>query len=123
MVRTKKTGVAKLNGTPKSMPKETPPTVVKSPPQPPELTEEGRAELKSWLDNQEKPFTVATDPPSKKRKRNQMMQLQGDLFEDRLTIQYEVRPRERWESLRRYKKFTGRLTGVRNGCKDGVIAD
>jgi hypothetical protein len=32
--------------------------------------------------------------------------LQDDLWEDRLSVRYEVQPRERWESLRRYKKFT-----------------
>ena len=108
MVRTKKTGIAKPNGTPKSAPKEPPPTT-KSPTQPAELSEEDRARLKAWLDKQEKPFTIATDPPTRKRKRNTGMQLQSDLFEDRLSIQYEVRPRDKWESLRRYKKFTGML--------------
>lgn len=112
MVRTKKTGGPKVNGkpngTPKAAPAETPP-VMKSPQQPVELSEEARANLKAWLDKQEKPFTVATDPPSRKRKRNSGMQLQSDLFEDRLSIQYEVRPRDKWEALRRYKKFTGRL--------------
>ena len=110
MVRTKKTSAVKMNGrpngTPKAAPTESP--AVKSPPQPVELTEEARANLKAWLDKQEKPFTVATDPPSRKRKRNSGMQLQSDLFEDRLSIQYEVRPRDKWEALRRYKKFTGK---------------
>ena len=110
MVRTKKTGIARPNGTPKSVPKDPPPT--KSPSQPAELSEEDRARLKAWLDKQVKPFTVATDPPTRKRKRNSGMQLQTDLFEDRLNIQYEVRPRDKWESLRRYKKFTGMLDMV-----------
>ena len=99
----------KPNGTPKAASTEAP--AVKSPPQPAELTAEARASLKAWLDKQEKPFTVATDPPSRKRKRNSGMQLQSDLFEDRLSIQYEVRPRDKWEALRRYKKFTGRQSG------------
>lgn len=30
------------------------------------------------------------------------------MFEDRLSIKYEVKPRDKWESLRRYKKFTGK---------------
>ena len=108
MVRTKTTSIAKPNGTSKSAPKE-PPPAVKSPAQPAELSDEDRARLKGWLDKQEKPFTVAADPPTRKRKRNTGMQLQSDLFEDRLNIQYEVRPRDKWESLRRYKKFTGML--------------
>ena len=106
MVRTKDTGVAKLNGTPKSAPKATP-SVMKSPPQPAELSEADRAKIKAWLDKQEKPFTVATAAPSRKRKRQPTMSMQNDLFEDRLSIQYEVKPKDKWECLRRYKKFTG----------------
>ena len=107
MVRTKQTGKKrKVNGAVKSPPaKDTPP--MKSPTQPAELSDADRAKIKSWLDKQEKPFGVATVPISKKRKRNVTLQTQIDLFEDRLSIQYEVKPRDKWECLRRYKKFTG----------------
>ncbi len=111
MVRTKKTGTPKPNGTPKSAPKETPP-VMKSPAQPAELSDADRDRLKAWLDKQEKPFKVATAAPSRKRKRNPVMQMQSDLFEDRLNIQYEVKPKDKWECLRRYKKFTGMYIGI-----------
>jgi hypothetical protein len=69
------------------------------------------------LDKQDKPFTVATAAPSRKRKRQPTMQMQNDLFEDRLSIQYEVKPKDKWECLRRYKKFTGTHIGIsRFGC-------
>ena len=105
MVRTKQTGKPKVNGTPKAPPKDAP--AVKSPTQPAELSDADRAKIKSWLDKQEKPFGVVTVPPSRKRKRNAGLQMQNDLFQDHLNIQYEVKPRDKWECLRRYKKFTG----------------
>ena len=117
MVRTKKIGVPKPNGTPKSAAKETPPTI-KSPTQPAELSDADRASLKAWLDKQDKPFTVATAAPSRKRKRQPTMQVQHDLFEDRLSVQYEVKPKDKWECLRRYKKFTG--MPVHNGITGSV---
>ena len=106
MVRTKQTGKKrKLNGTVKSPPAETQP--VKATTQPAELSPADRDKIKSWLDKQEKPFGVATTPFSRKRKRISGLQTQTDLFEPRLDIQYEVKPRDKWECLRRYKKFTG----------------
>ncbi|KAK3713240.1 hypothetical protein LTR37_008673 [Vermiconidia calcicola] len=106
MVRTKQTARRKSNGTPKAAPTKEP-EPVKSPTQPTELSDADRAKIKSWLDKQEKPFGLATAPVSKKRKRNSgVWQTQTDLFEDRLSVQYEVRPRDKWECLRRYKKFT-----------------
>ncbi|KAK3719012.1 hypothetical protein LTR37_004575 [Vermiconidia calcicola] len=106
MVRTKQTARRKSNGTPKAAPKNEP-EPMKSPAQPTELSDADRARIKSWLDKQEKPFGLATAPVSKKRKRNSgVWQTQTDLFEDRLSVQYEVRPRDKWECLRRYKKFT-----------------
>ena len=117
MVRTKQTGKAKthgklkangtpkVNGTPKA-PAKTPQSI-KSPTQTAELSDSDRAVLKSWLDKQEKPFGVTTVPVSRKRKRASGLQLQADLFEDRLNVKYEVKPRDKWEDLRRYKKFTG----------------
>ena len=81
-------------------------------PQPAELSERDRLALKSWLDANDKPFTIQVAPPSKslKRKRDADLQLQTDLFEDRLNLRYQVRPRDKWECLRRYKKFTGTLS-------------
>lgn len=32
--------------------------------------------------------------------------IQDDLFEDRLTLQYEVKPNDKWSALRKYKKFS-----------------
>lgn len=129
-MRTKRTGeakkVAKLkeNGTPKvngvrktSTPKKhtgktsleayTP--QIKSPnSQPTELSERDKERLEKWLKHNEKPYTIATVPLSRKRKRSigHELQMQTDLFEDRLAVQYEVKPRDKWESLRKYKKFT-----------------
>jgi hypothetical protein len=78
--------------------------------QPAELSEEYRTRLRDWLDHTDNPFAVHTVPLSRKRKRNNVnqLQVQDDLFQERLTVQYEVKPRDKWESLRRYKKFTGK---------------
>ena len=119
MARTKQTGPTatkpaakklRLNSTPK--PTEAPPTPVKSPAQPAELSEYDREQVKSWLDDPSTAWKVVTAPLSKKRKRNGPMQPQTDIFEDRLSVQYEVRPRDKWECMRRYKKFTGTWIGT-----------
>lgn len=110
MARTKQTAGPKANGTPKPPPSPPPsktPPALKSPTQPTELSDADRSKIKLWLDKQEKPFTITTVPLSRKRKRNSGLQAQTDLFEERLSVQYEVKPRDKWECLRRYKKFTG----------------
>jgi len=114
-----------LNGAPKSTSPatlkstslKTPQTISKAPKsptthtaQPAELSEEYRMRLRDWLDHTDNPFAVHTVPLSRKRKRNSVhqLQVQDDLFQERLNVQYEVKPRDKWESLRRYKKFTGK---------------
>lgn len=108
---TKKTvpnGVSKSHSTSAQSPAAGP-----GPSNPPvELSEKDRSVVKTWLDNPATDFKIVTAPVSKKRKRGAgggagNMQTQGDLFEERLDVQYEVRPRDKWECLRRYKKFTG----------------
>jgi hypothetical protein len=78
--------------------------------QPVELSASDRLKLRDWLEHTDRPFGVHTVPLSRKRKRTaaNQLQVQDDLFEDRLTVQYEVKPRDKWESLRKYKKFTGK---------------
>ena len=109
MVRIKHTGKPYANGVHKTTPKPPAKTTngVKSPAQPVELSEVDRAKIKNYLDKQEKPFGVATAPWSRKRKRNTTLLPQTDLFDERLNILYEVKPKDKWECLRRYKKFTG----------------
>jgi hypothetical protein len=115
-MRTKQTGkkskeAAKSNGTPAAKAKQTATDNVKSPnatTQPPELSEAERTKLRNFLDKHPSPFTVSTAPASRKRKRDTgAVMLQEDLWEDRLSVQYEVKPRDKWDHLRRYKKFTG----------------
>lgn len=54
------------------------------------------------------PFRVDTIPLSRKRKRSDArLKVQDSLFGERLAVQYKVEPRRDWESLRRYRKFTG----------------
>lgn len=102
---------AQTNGTPKTA--GPPPTAFKSPAQTAELTEAERNKLKQWLDTNDKSFKVATVPLSHKRKRDApALPVQTDLFEDRLNVQYEVKPGKQWTQLRKYKKFTG--TSTRN---------
>lgn len=128
MARTKETGLRKstnitrhvnINGTSSTAPatKSSATTTAKSPTtqspapktttQPAELSEKDKQAVKTWLDDAKTNFAVATAPLSKKRKRSTAMQTQPDLFEERLSVQYEVKPRDKWECLRRYKKFTG----------------
>lgn len=114
MARTKQTGKPKakattpamknLNGT-MNVPAIQSPTM-KSP-TPTELSDKDRQAVKTWLDDPKTEFKVATAPLSRKRKRGGAMQTQTDVFEDRLSVQYEVKPRDKWECLRKYKKFTG----------------
>jgi len=110
------------NGTPKSASAKTPsktPKTPKSPTaqpsQPAELSDNDRVRLRDWLEYTDRPFSVHTVPLTRKRKRTATNPLlvQDDLFEERLSVQYEVKPRDKWESLRRYKKFTGKRRCVR----------
>lgn len=67
--------------------------------------------IKEWLDKTvEGPWIVHATAFSNKRKRDTPSKLltEDRLFEDRLKVQYEVKPRDRWEALKTYKKFTGR---------------
>lgn len=111
MVRTKQIRKHKnkpsTNGARKSLPAGD--KAIKAPAQPAELSEKDRQQLKNWLDGKDKPFGIQIAPSSQslKRKRDDDWQLQTDLFEDRLSLRYQVRPKDKWECLRRYKKFTG----------------
>jgi hypothetical protein len=100
---------SQLNGTPKST---TTSKARANSLQPTELSAEYWTLLRDWLnaEDNDHPFEVHTVPLSKKRKRsnNKHLQVQDDLFQERLTVQYKVEPKDKWESLRRYKKFTGR---------------
>lgn len=102
------------NGTPKPTGATTPSKIPKfpaaQPSQPVELSEDDRVRLHEWLEYTDWPFSVHTVPLTRKRKRTgtNQLQVQDDLFEERLSVQYEVKPRDKWESLRRYKKFTGK---------------
>lgn len=95
-------------------PNKTPKSPTAQPTQPAELSEADRSRLREWLEYTDQPFSVHTVPLSKKRKRTgiNQLQVQDDLFEERLAVQYEVKPRDKWESLRRYKKFTGKRRRV-----------
>jgi hypothetical protein len=82
--------------------------------QPGELSKVSRARLRDWLEYTENPFKVHTVPLSRKRRRNNVRQLQvqDGLFQERLAVQFEVQPRDEWESLRKYKKFTSKGYGI-----------
>jgi hypothetical protein len=100
-----------------------PPEDLKSPQ--PQLSDVATNELRDWLNNNPvNPFSIATLPNSKKRKReSSTYQAQEDLWEDRLSVLYEVRPKERWDNLRKYKKFTGNLDLVQRikRCHPGAL--
>jgi hypothetical protein len=46
------------------------------------------------------------------------VQVQENLFEERLAVKYTVKPWESWKSLRRYNSFTGKK-GHNFGSTDG----
>lgn len=100
--RVRHDNAAHTNGTPR-----------KSPSQPHELSDAEREQLRVYLSNNANPFEITTYAPSKKRKRSSTPMLsENDIFEPRLSVNYEIKPANHWESLRRYKKFTGaRLSG------------
>ncbi|TKA83772.1 hypothetical protein B0A55_00002 [Friedmanniomyces simplex] len=105
--KARKVQQAQQNGTPPRSPPAAP--QVRSPPQAQELSHEDRASLKEFLENSDKPFSVTTIPPSRKRKRpgtDPAVRTEGDLFETRLTVDYEIKPTTNWDSMKRYKKFT-----------------
>jgi hypothetical protein len=107
-MRSKETRISKTKATTNGTPaKDTPVSDVKSPSQPHELSDADRRRLKEFLEKSDKPFQVTTVPISKKRKRGAPLQIQKDIFDPRLDVQYEIKPANNWESLRRYKKFTG----------------
>ncbi|KAK5112465.1 hypothetical protein LTR62_004222 [Meristemomyces frigidus] len=112
-MRTKQTGVARTKATPRAqdtppIPDRKSPTQTQPQHQPHELSEKERVKLKDFLERGDgPPFTVTTIAPSKKRKRaSTTAETQDNLFEPRLSVQYEVKPHNNWQSLRRYKKFT-----------------
>jgi hypothetical protein len=76
---------------------------------PDELSETCRMRLLGRLDSTDQPFKINTVQLSQKRKRSgTRLQVQDGMFEERLAVQYKVEPGKDWESLRQYKKFTGK---------------
>lgn len=102
---TEKANRTTTNGTNNATTRQAPANT-KSTTQPPDLSESAKLKLKQFFDRTPQPFTVKNAPASKKRKRDGLVQIQNDLWEDKLSVQYEVAPKDIWESLRRYKKFT-----------------
>ena len=98
--------------TPPMRPLQTPKTAAV---QPHELSARDRDKLKDFLNKSDKPFTVTHVPNSKKRKRDAVV-FQDGLFDQRLDVQYEVKPGNNWESMKRYKKFTGKHGLGRQAC-------
>ncbi|KAM3420317.1 hypothetical protein BST61_g3600 [Cercospora zeina] len=95
--------VASLNGLAKSGQNGRPAKAASS--QPIDLDEQDRARLKDWLDRTPTPFNVTIATPTRKRKRDEV-HLEDGLLVHELQVLYDVKPRDKWESLRRYKKFT-----------------
>ncbi|OTA39270.1 hypothetical protein BTJ68_00761 [Hortaea werneckii EXF-2000] len=105
-MRTKQTTDKKKAANGLSTPSATP-DMVRSPTAPQELTEADRARLRAFLNKSDKPFSIETIPATRKRKRGSAdPHTEPNLDDERLTVQYEVKPASNWESLRKYKKFT-----------------
>lgn len=105
-MRTKQADKRKSIGRP---PKESPlADMARSPAQNHDLTDEDRTKLRNFLSSTDKPFTVTTLPTSRKRKRaGANVYTEQNLDDERLEVQYEIKPLNNWESMKRYKKFTG----------------
>lgn len=112
-MRTKQTRGRKTNGGVRKA--STPsPSMARSPAQPQDLSDKDRERLKKYLHNNPKAFTVVTVPPSRKRKRaSPNLHTETNLAQERLAVEYEIKPANNWESLRRYKKFTGMRKDLR----------
>lgn len=76
---------------------------------PGEVLDEHRVSLLERLDSTDQPFSVHIAPLSRKRKRSDTpLQVQEDVFDERLAVKYKVEPWKDWKCLRRYKRFTGK---------------
>ncbi|KAI7189797.1 hypothetical protein KC352_g21852, partial [Hortaea werneckii] len=105
-MRTKQTTGKKKAANGLNTPSATP-DMVRSPTAPQELSEADRARLRAFLNKSDKPFSIETIPATRKRKRGAAdPHTEPNLDDERLTVQYEVKPASNWESLRKYKKFT-----------------
>ncbi|KAK0947655.1 hypothetical protein LTR29_000912 [Friedmanniomyces endolithicus] len=108
MARTKATRPKQPQDQPICTPSKVPPTaLMKSHPQAQELSHQDRASLKDFLERSDKPFSVTTINP-RKRKRSGVdtaLRAETDLFVPRLSVAYEIQPATNWDSLKRYKKF------------------
>ncbi len=113
MARTKAARPEQPQEEPNRTPSKVPPTaLMKSPPQAQELSHEDRASLKDFLERSDKPFSVTTVNP-KKRKRSAAdtaLRIETDLFVPRLSVAYEIQPATNWDSLKRYKRVAGMLS-------------
>lgn len=103
MAPAKATGIAKKSATRN---KKQPPLA-----QPKELLEEDREHLRHWLSRTDKPFGVKVAALTRKRKRQEEMHVEEGLLVPDLRVLYAVKPRDKWDSLRKYKKFTGERVG------------
>ncbi|QIW95743.1 hypothetical protein AMS68_001261 [Peltaster fructicola] len=101
--KTKKRKRSESNAAAAIVPSSQPPRFVP----PNQLVEDG---LRDYLDSQaaEGPFVVETLPLSRKKVKrgNQDVERIDDLFERRLTVQYNIRPNNAWSALKKYKRFT-----------------
>jgi len=118
MARTKATRPKQPQDQPICTPSKVPPTaLMKSHPQAQELSHQDRASLKDFLERSDKPFSVTTINP-RKRKRSGVdtaLRAETDLFVPRLSVAYEIQPATNWDSLKRYKKFAGTLLRITGG--------
>lgn len=107
MAPAKATGIAKKSAT---RSKKQPP-----PAQPKELLEEDREHLRHWLSRTDKPFGVKIAALTRKRKRQEEMHVEEGLLVPDLRVLYAVKPRDKWDSLRKYKKFTVGTESIATG--------
>jgi hypothetical protein len=70
--------------------------------------------LLEYLDSTDQPFSVHMEPllreeTRKRKRRGTLLEVEENLFDERLAVKYKVEPWDDWKSLRRYKAFTGEI--------------
>lgn len=82
----------------------------------PVLTAEQAENLKTWLEDPRRaPFRVKVSALNKKRKRDDD-HVENDLWESRLACEYTVQPKDKWDKLRKYRKFTVGSESISTGA-------
>ncbi|CAK4030778.1 ebs-bah-phd domain-containing [Lecanosticta acicola] len=122
---------ATTNGAPAPVPAPAPASaqrLAKPPPfkDQPELTPLETEQMKNWLDDAPRPLftvSVSANPANSKKRKRDDENIEQDLFENRLSCKYSVHPKDKWDKLRKYRKFTVGSESIAIGACVVVVHD